>query len=330
MSTTSVKIAIAGASGETGLSILNELLKRKDEFTVTALVRPSSVEKPQVQDIKEKGANVIGIDLDTPLNELVKSLQGQQIVISCVIPFASDLEIKLADAAKAAGVERFIPSFFGPVCPPKGVLVLRETKEDVLNHIKKIHLPYTVIDVGWWYQGTLPRLSSGKIDYMIRFPITHIYGDGNHPSALTDLRDIGPYVSRIVKDTRTLNRYVFVYNEIWTQEQVFSLLEQASGEKIEREYLAREAVEAAIGSAGEEYAKEKSTENFLGLAINQYANTVWLRGDNLPKTADYLGYLDGKDLYPDVSYRNFETFVKEGLEGKGKKTYEGRKLAFEK
>ena len=60
-------------------------------------------------------------------------------------------------------------------------------------------------------------------------------GDGNAPSAITDLRDIGRYVARIILDPRTFNKMVFAYNELLTQEQIFDLLEKLSGENVEKQ-----------------------------------------------------------------------------------------------
>lgn len=64
-----------------------------------------------------------------------------------------------------------------------------------------------------------------------------IAGDGNVPIAFTDLRDIGTYVVRIISDPRTLNRMVFGYNEVHTYNQMYDLLEKASGEKLHRKYV---------------------------------------------------------------------------------------------
>lgn len=57
------------------------------------------------------------------------------------------------------------------------------------------------------------------------------------PSALTYLQDIGRYVAKIIADPRTLNKMVFVYNELWTQQQIVDKVEELSGEKIERNYV---------------------------------------------------------------------------------------------
>jgi hypothetical protein len=83
----------------------------------------------------------------------------------------------------------------------------------------------------------LPKLPSGRIDYAAMETADGIAGDGNVPFALTDVRDIGSYVARIITDPRTLNRMVFAYNEVWTQNRVYDLLESLSGEKLERKYV---------------------------------------------------------------------------------------------
>ncbi|CAG9942723.1 unnamed protein product [Clonostachys rosea f. rosea IK726] len=325
-----MKVAIVGASGETGQSIAHALIQQPDTFEVTALCRPASEDKPEFQRLRNHGVKVVTLDLQAPHEELVAALVGQDTVICCIIPFVPETQIALANAAKEAKIKRFVPSAFGPACPPTGVLVLREIKEAVLNHIKKLYLPYTVIDVGWWYQTSLPRLPSGKLDYAIKFPNNKLVGDGNLKSALTDLRDVGKYVARIITDERTLNKSVFVYNEVLTQEDVYSNLEDLSGEKISRDYTNEEEILGNINAAQNRYDQDGSVPNLLGLSSTQYANSVWLRGDNLPESASYLGYLNGKELYPNLKHVPFADYVKELVAGKGKGVYVDRVFGFEK
>lgn len=64
-----------------------------------------------------------------------------------------------------------------------------------------------------------------------------IVGDGNTLNALTDLRDIGRYMARIIQDDRTLNKMVFAYNTVVTQNQIYDLLEEVSEEKVTRNYV---------------------------------------------------------------------------------------------
>lgn len=88
--------------------------------------------------------------------------------------------------------------------------------------------------MGWWYEISPPRVPSGRVDYGLMAPMAYMLGDGTVPSALTSLQDIGLYVAKIIADPRTLNKMVFVYNELWTQQQIVDKVEQMSGEKIER------------------------------------------------------------------------------------------------
>lgn len=64
-----------------------------------------------------------------------------------------------------------------------------------------------------------------------------IVGDGNTPTAITDLRDIGRYVARIVLDDRTLNKMVLAYNVVLTQNQIYDLLEEIGEEKVTRNFV---------------------------------------------------------------------------------------------
>lgn len=54
----------------------------------------------------------------------------------------------------------------------------------------------------------------------------------------------------------------------------------------------------------------------------QYHVSWGIRGDNVPEYAKYLGYLDTKNLYPDMKWTTLETFVAELLEGKGIAPYQ--------
>ena len=54
----------------------------------------------------------------------------------------------------------------------------------------------------------------------------------------------------------------------------------------------------------------------MQLIWHQYLNSWGVRGDNTPESAKYLGYLDFKELYPDVKGKALETMVQETLDGK--------------
>jgi len=59
----------------------------------------------------------------------------------------------------------------------------------------------------------------------------------------------------------------------------------------------------------------------LKLGMAQYRNLLGIRGDNTPQHAKYLGYLDVKELYPDVEATPLESYIKDAFEGKVKTAY---------
>ena len=278
--------------------------------------------------IKERGIELRPFDTKGSQDALVSALKDIDILLSAIGPMEQLEQIPMATAAKAAGVKLFVPCAYVTVMPV-GVHVLRDQKEEVYNHIKRLHLPYIIIDVGWWYQISFPALPSGKIDYAVGIPGQSIPGDGTVPSALTDLRDIGPYVARVIKDERTLNKQVLVYNEMWTPNQVYDILEKLSGEKLPRKYDSLEVFEKRIADSIEAWKKDPT--NFtLGLPVigSQYQRSWGIMGENTPEYAKYLGYVTSKELYPDMSFIKFEDYLKDVVEGKARGVYEELKKRF--
>ncbi|PNH73928.1 hypothetical protein VD0001_g3637 [Verticillium dahliae] len=301
----STKVAILGATGQNGSSIVTGLLSASHNFNITALVRPSSLEKKKVLDLEKRGVKIASFDIDGPEDATVTQLQGLDVLIVCCILN----EVPLIDAAKKAGVKRYVPCFYATVMP-RGVQTLRDNKEAFLDHIQRVHLPYTVIDVGWWYQISLPRLPSGRLDRNLFLYNTAIGGDGNVPSARTDSRDIGAYVGRIITDPRTLNHKVFAYTDLRTQNELWDTVSKLSGETTEKKYVSRTAEEIEEGIATTKGDQMKMMDYFQ----YTYQKSYDIMGENTPEYARYLGYLIGKDLYPDLQGISFEEFVRHTLE----------------
>ncbi len=53
----------------------------------------------------------------------------------------------------------------------------------------------------------------------------------------------------------------------------------------------------------------------------QYSYSKYVRGDNRPEYAKYLGYLDARELYPDLKPTTFKGFVVDLLDGKVPRPY---------
>lgn len=91
-----------------------------------ALVRPVSVNKPAVLKLKERGVEIRVGDSTDPVEKLVELLKGIDVVISTISAVAQTEQLALVEAAKIAGVKRFIPCGFITVVPPGGVMHLRD------------------------------------------------------------------------------------------------------------------------------------------------------------------------------------------------------------
>ncbi len=102
-------ILVAGGTGNLGERIIKALIKRGAE--VRAIVRNGS--KPEkIAKLAELGAKVITVDM-SDVEQLKQACQGTSCVISALAGLHDvivDSQIKLLDAAIAAGVPRFIPS----------------------------------------------------------------------------------------------------------------------------------------------------------------------------------------------------------------------------
>jgi hypothetical protein len=83
-----------------------------------------------------------------------------------------------------------------------------------------------------------------------------------------------------------------------------------------------EDVLAAVDAAFEAFKKDPT--NFMaqvGSYGGQYKYSKFIRGDNTPEVAKYLGYLDARELYPDFKPKTFEEFTKDLLAGKAIRPY---------
>ncbi|KAI5292821.1 hypothetical protein KEM55_001375 [Ascosphaera atra] len=139
---------------------------------------------------------------------------------------------------------------------------------------------------------------------------------------MTDIRDIGRYVARIIDDERTLNQYIFAYSELWTQTAIAEKLEAMSGDRVHKQPISREDLLQRNAEATEALKQEPDDRNNLqGKWMTDYAVSMFLRGDNQPGYAKYLGYLTSKELYPDMEFRSLESYIEEVLAGTARVVY---------
>jgi hypothetical protein len=135
-------------------------------------------------------------------------------------------------------------------------------------------------------------------------------------TAFTDLVDVGRYVARIIADPRTLNKQVFAYGEVATQNVVYKTVERWTAEKVERKYMSKEDAEAIVKKADDGIAANpEDVGSWIQKQVTEYKASWGIRGDNTPEHAAYLGYLDAKALYPDFKATTIDEFVIGLVEG---------------
>jgi uncharacterized protein YbjT (DUF2867 family) len=335
-------IAILGATGQTGRAIVNGLLASDTSppippQNIISLTRPTSVSNAANATLSSLGLTIRPFSMTSPHETLVSSLKGVDILISCMSGAEEQLQqIPLATAAKEAGVSRFLPSAWLPVIPPGGVHIFRDLKERVYAHVKAIGLPFTIVDVGWWYQIAFPKLLSGKVDYAISLPAEEMFGTGEQVSALTDLRDVGRYVARVVQDERLINQYVLCYNEVRSQADSYALMEKLSGEKIPRNFVSHEEVDADIAEAipllqmnGMDRRSGEGAVIAFKAVVRQYVRSIYIRGDNTPERANELGYLTSKELWPKMEFVKYEDFLKDVVDGRAEPVYDDQRAGYQ-
>ncbi|KAF7327222.1 Glycoside hydrolase [Mycena kentingensis (nom. inval.)] len=324
-----LKVLVLGATGSTGTSVVNALLADPAAFSVEALVRPTSASAPKVEALRARGVGIRVAELTDPLERLVEALTGIDVVVSTIGPAGILDQIPLATAAKQAGVKRFVPCAYITVTPPGGVMMIRDQKQKVYEHIFRLHLPYTIVDIGYWYQLSFPCVPSGRYDYASFSPSwsTRIHAGGTARNMLVDARDIGRHIALIIQDERTLNRYVAAYGEVLTEEEVFRLAEDQAGEKIVRRYISADELTAAhkrfttLGTTS-----PTDPTYILPRMLFDYIYTKYVREDNTPEYAKYLGYLDASELYPEFKPITFREFLDRSVQSQSRKNTPGNEL----
>lgn len=277
---------------------------------------------------------------DSP-EKLAELLVGIDTVILSIFAFDVGVEAPLIQAASMAHVKRFVPCGFGTPCPRGGIMALRDLKEEVHDKIFASHLGFTIIDVGYWYEISFPRVPSGKFDYAAMVPRNIVIEGGTAPNMLIAKKDVGSLTAKIIKDDRTLNKRVFVCGDILTQNEINAMVEEKTGEKLALTTVSRDPEIPKISStrtnnkqqSAEDVRKnleamkravEEDPSNLANkyrLSNAQYNFSKYVRGDNTPEMAEYLGYIDGRKLYPDYQFQKFSGFVDDLAAGKVQRPY---------
>ncbi|KLO17833.1 NAD-binding protein [Schizopora paradoxa] len=297
-------VFIIGATGVTGTSIVDGLLE-SGKYHVVIGVRPASLSKPEVLKFQERGVEVRALELTDAPEKLDTALQGVDTVIFAATYTEIDKQPRLADAAKRAGVKRFIPDDWASPCE-RGVRKMYDQKIAVQDYIKSIGLGYTFIDVGMWTSLSLPADTEQSQDTFLPSLSHKISGSGDVKCANTHIPDIGKFVAEIIGDARTLNQYVFCYGDQKSQKELWDIARKVklelTGEPLKAtpKYESAEEVLEKVKNAKDGSMEQIGIEYILSLAV---------RGDctiENAKKPEFGGALDARELYPHLKVATVE------------------------
>ncbi|KAK1221109.1 hypothetical protein PQX77_016087 [Marasmius sp. AFHP31] len=292
-------VFLVGATGKSGSSIARVLTKQPEKFEVKAIVRPSSLDKPIIKELKSLGVKIVTGDIASDDQESLKAhLKDVDTVIITTVPLPEGQQDNLIRAAKAASVKRLIPSDFASYAPP-GSMQYQDMKVRTQKFIIDNNVPHTFIQVGIWPDATFPFPHAVDGDPIANYMQKQFHGSGNVKTSWTATERVGEFVARIIADPRTLNKTVHTWDGEFTLDEAYALARKLTGENFD-DYpkVTPEEVESKCG------------KDLLSSAAPEYSRSLWFRGDNSLEKALAAGALDARALYPDYKPLSLEEWAK--------------------
>ncbi|TVY25550.1 Isoflavone reductase-like protein [Lachnellula hyalina] len=210
-----IKVALAGATGNLGVSVLEALLGANLHVTVLSRIHGNSSKLAPHPRL-----TITEVDFSST-QSLVAALQGAQVVISCLATLAIGSQNPLIEASVAAGVTRFIPAEFGmdsrnplcvvlPVCEPK-VNTQKYLQEKANSNPE---FSYTGIANGLFLDWGL------KVGFILNLALhsATLYNGGDVPFSTTMLGDVAKAILGVIDNLeQTANRILYIHSAVTTQ-----------------------------------------------------------------------------------------------------------------
>ncbi|GMF16148.1 unnamed protein product [Phytophthora lilii] len=178
------KFAIIGAGGVGG-TVADELLKKGEAVSVAILTRDES--KPELQALKARGATLHQVAYDDE-DAVKKALSGSEVAVSTVSPYNMAVQKAVVPAAKAAGIQLFVPAEYG-VKVTEGPNV---TKKEVQDLLTQHEIPFTV-----FYTGLFAEFLPYFLDYHDE-GYMNVVGKGETAFSITARHDVGRFVAHVL------------------------------------------------------------------------------------------------------------------------------------
>lgn len=217
-------------------------------FGITIVSRTES--KADFTEVRQQNPKINIVRLDYTFDNLERAFEGQDAVVSTTSVFTIDLQITILDAARAAGVKRFILNEFAnsPVYQTglPELMPYRQAKDRVQQYAQKLvdesastdgpNFTWTGIVTGNLTDLSLQKYPIFGFDLQKR--TARLVDDGTEPFTGTTLRDIGVATKGVLlHPDETANRYVHVRSVCSTQKDILTAFETATGEAWPATYI---------------------------------------------------------------------------------------------
>jgi uncharacterized protein YbjT (DUF2867 family) len=259
---------IVGATGALGSEICRLLRARGD--AVRALVRTTSSPE-RVEQLRALGAEIVTGDLKSRAS-LDAAVRGVETIFSTATALASqqpddsfdrvdrDGQIALIDAARAAGVGRFV---FVSVLALDANSGFASAKADVEQHLQASGLAWTILQPSCFMDVWL----TPHVGFDAANATAAIYGDGTSEMGWVHSRDVAKVAVAALADPSTRHAIVAVVGpERLTQRQVVQIFERIGGRPFQLNEVPAAALQAQFAAAA--HPVEKA---FAGLMLRAAA-----------------------------------------------------------
>jgi putative NADH-flavin reductase len=240
-----LKVALIGANGNLGPAVLSALLSLP-KITVTVLTRSSS------STTYPPAVRTVSISDSLPAHDLTNSLRGQDALVITIVCTLVEEQIKLIDAAYAAGVKRVIPADFGS-CDSADkytldLLPVMAGKARVRAHLEQLALQNGSV-LSWTNIITGHFFDHGLKDRLLLFDLpkrrVRLLDVGDIRWSASTLKRVGEAVLRgLEMEEETRNKILYVQSFCVTQNELLGVLEKVMGKKWNIEHVnAEELIE---------------------------------------------------------------------------------------
>jgi uncharacterized protein YbjT (DUF2867 family) len=296
-------VLIVGATGMMGSKIASAILN-KGAMNVKALVRSDSPSKA-LEPLTEKGVTLVEGDLfDT--SSLFKALEGVDIVVTSVRGGRTETDEKeivltgqlnLIEAAKATGLQRFIPSDFAIdyFKLDLGDNYNLDFRKQIADALIASGIPHTFVLIGAFTEVVFSPFL--KI-FDFQAETFSYWGDGETLFDATTTDDTAKYLAEAIADPKMVNRPLKIAGDTLSMNQLYATYEAVTGKTLKKKNLGSvEDLKTWIDTT-----KQKATSHYEYLSEQYIYAMVSGKGK--------LDSLDN-DRYPHIQPTRVKQFVQQ-------------------